>query len=501
MGDLRVTPKFVLVDLADQSPVGLAILATGTIPTGSTRSLIGEGDFTATPMLVFEAANGPIRSGEYLARGAINVGARIKPTDTFRDVSFGTEFVYRAGLSSKPAKALEIGVDTQGSVAGYRTAQLPLEILPWLRLHGADVVTFTAGSGFGLVPGLGAPDWRIFGGLTIAPKFDPLSLDRDKDGVPNRFDQCINQPEDRDEFQDEDGCPDPDNDADTILDTADVCPLKPEDLDGFEDTDGCPDPDNDHDGVMDVRDQCPDVPEDPDGNQDLDGCPDDDNDGDGIVDIHDQCPNAPENINGVQDGDGCPEGWSDSDGDGIHDATDKCPSSPEDLDGYQDDDGCPDFDNDGDGIVDTVDQCPFDPETKNGYLDDDGCPDSAPERVVVGKEKITINEKIFFDYNNAVIQKISYELLDEVARVINDTPRIKKIQIEGHTDSDGSDAYNLKLSQSRAEAVVEYLVKAGVSGSRLVAKGFGESLPIDSNDTARGKAKNRRVEFTILEQE
>jgi outer membrane protein OmpA-like peptidoglycan-associated protein len=501
IGDLRVTPKFVLIDLADGSPIGLSFLTTGTIPTGSQRSLIGEGDFTATPMLAFEAANGAIRTGEYLARGAMNVGVRIKPPDTFRDVTFGSEFVFRGAMSARPIHELEIGTDLQGSVAGFRTAQVPLEILPWMRLHGAGIASFTAGAGFGLNPGLGSPDWRVFGGATIAPKFDPLSLDRDKDGIPNRYDQCINQPEDIDNWQDEDGCPDPDNDGDGILDTVDSCRDKPEDFDGFEDVDGCPDLDNDGDGIMDAQDQCRDIKEDPDGFQDLDGCPDDDNDGDGIPDLRDACPNAAENFNGVQDEDGCPEDWSDADGDGIHDANDNCPNSPEDLDNFEDEDGCPDFDNDGDGIVDTVDQCPFDPETKNNYLDEDGCPDTAPERVVVGKEKITITEKIFFQYNRAVIQKVSFELLDEIARVINDTPRVKRIQVEGHTDADGSDTYNLKLSQSRAEAVVEYLVKAGVDGSRLVAKGFGEGLPIDTNDTTKGKARNRRVEFTILEQD
>ena len=501
LGDLRVTPKIVLVDLSEGSPIGLALLATGTIPTGNTRSLIGEGGFTFSPMVSFEAANGPVRSGEYLARGAVNLGARVKETDIFRDVAFGPEFVYRAALSARPIPEFEIGSDLQGSVAGLKTAQVPLEILPWVRFHGAEVATFTFGAGFGLAPGLGSPDYRIMGGATIAPRFDPLSLDRDRDGIPNRYDECINQPEDKDGFQDEDGCPDPDNDGDGILDTVDSCRDLPEDFDNFEDVDGCPDLDNDRDNVMDATDRCPDIPEDPDGFQDLDGCPDPDNDGDGIPDERDQCPNAAENFNGVQDEDGCPEDWVDADGDGIHDAVDACPTEPEDFDNFQDEDGCPDLDNDGDGIPDTQDQCPFDPETINNYLDDDGCPDEAPARVSVGKEKITITEKIFFQYNKAVIQKISHELLNEVARVVNDTPRVQLIQVEGHTDSDGSDTYNLKLSTARAQSVVDYLVKNGVDGSRLVAKGFGESLPIDTNDTAKGKAKNRRVEFTILEQE
>lgn len=501
LGDLRVTPKFSIIDLDDGSPIGLAILATGTIPTGEVRSLIGEGDFTLSPMVAFEAANGNVHTGEYLARGAVNVGALVKPPDRFRDVEFRSAFLYRAAISARPTPVFELGADLAGSVATLRVEQAPVEILPWLRFHAGQLAAFTAGTGFGLNPGLGSPDFRVWGGATLAPKFDPLALDRDDDGIPNKYDACINVPEDIDGFEDEDGCPEEDNDKDGILDPVDSCRDRAEDFDGFEDADGCPDLDNDNDGVLDPSDRCVNEPEDLDGWQDFDGCPDPDNDNDQILDPVDACPNKAENVNGVQDQDGCPEDWVDQDRDGIHDAVDLCPVDPEDFDNFEDTDGCPDLDNDRDGVPDVVDQCPFDQETQNGYLDEDGCPDKSPDRVVVQKEKIVIHDRIFFEYNRAVIQRMSYDLLDEIARVINDHPRITLIQVEGHTDSDGSDAYNEKLSQARAEAVVAYLVTAGVDPARLVAKGFGESLPIDANDSTEGKAQNRRVEFTILEQE
>ena len=136
------------------------------------------------------------------------------------------------------------------------------------------------------------------------PKFDG---DRDGDGIPDSKDKCPDQPEDKDMFQDADGCPDPDNDGDGIPDTIDKCPLDPEDKDGFQDADGCPDLDNDGDGIPDKMDKCPNDPEDKDGFQDLDGCPDLDNDNDGIPDAKDKCPNEPETINGFQDEDGCPD--------------------------------------------------------------------------------------------------------------------------------------------------------------------------------------------------
>jgi len=136
------------------------------------------------------------------------------------------------------------------------------------------------------------------------PKVDG---DRDGDGIPDSVDKCPDQPEDKDMFQDDDGCPDPDNDGDGIPDDKDKCPLDPEDKDGFQDEDGCPDLDNDGDGIPDKTDKCPNEPEDKDGFQDLDGCPDPDNDGDGIPDAQDKCPNDAETINGIQDDDGCPD--------------------------------------------------------------------------------------------------------------------------------------------------------------------------------------------------
>jgi outer membrane protein OmpA-like peptidoglycan-associated protein len=129
--------------------------------------------------------------------------------------------------------------------------------------------------------------------------------DRDGDGIPDNVDKCPDEPEDKDGFQDADGCPDPDNDQDGIPDKDDKCPNDPEDKDGFQDADGCPDPDNDGDGIADTIDKCPNEPEDKDGFQDEDGCPDPDNDQDGILDKDDKCPNE----FGVPP-DGCPKKYT-----------------------------------------------------------------------------------------------------------------------------------------------------------------------------------------------
>jgi OOP family OmpA-OmpF porin len=135
----------------------------------------------------------------------------------------------------------------------------------------------------------------------------PVDNDPDKDGVLGEADKCPNEPEDKDSFQDEDGCPDLDNDADGVADAADQCPLEAEDKDGFQDDDGCPDADNDNDGIPDAADKCALEAEDKDGFQDDDGCPDPDNDGDGVPDAQDKCAADPETKNGFQDDDGCPD--------------------------------------------------------------------------------------------------------------------------------------------------------------------------------------------------
>jgi OOP family OmpA-OmpF porin len=135
----------------------------------------------------------------------------------------------------------------------------------------------------------------------------PIDDDPDKDGIRGAADQCPVDPEDKDGFQDDDGCSEPDNDSDGILDAADKCPNEAEDKDGFQDDDGCPETDNDADGIADNQDQCPNEPEDKDGFQDDDGCPDPDNDGDGVPDAADKCPAEAETKNGFQDEDGCPD--------------------------------------------------------------------------------------------------------------------------------------------------------------------------------------------------
>jgi outer membrane protein OmpA-like peptidoglycan-associated protein len=250
-----------------------------------------------------------------------------------------------------------------------------------------------------------------------------------------------------------------DTDGDGVLDPVDKCVREPEDPDGFKDGDGCPDLDNDLDGVADDRDGCPIDAEDPDGFEDRDGCPEADNDQDGVVDGRDRCPNE------------------------------AGPVARE---------GCPVLDRDGDGFLDTVDACPDAPEIVNAYLDEDGCPDTKPERIEVTEEQIVIKQRINFESKKARILPESFPVLDDVAQVLRDYPKIV-VEIGGHTDSVGDDRFNQRLSKERADAVFEYLLEAGVAGGRMITRGYGETRPVDTNRTDEGRLNNRRVEFVIAE--
>jgi OOP family OmpA-OmpF porin len=285
--------------------------------------------------------------------------------------------------------------------------------------------------------------------------------DADKDGVSDRLDKCPNTPVNIP--VDKAGCPF-DVDKDGVPDYLDACP----DFAGLTELKGCPD--KDKDGIADKDDRCPDAA----GPASLKGCPD--TDGDGVPDIDDQCPDtkAGFKVNST----GCP---MDNDNDGIINENDRCPDAagPESLK------GCPDTD--GDGVADLDDRCPAIP----GTIANKGCPEIAKEDLV----KITnIASKIFFETNKDILKVASLAQLDELV-VILKKYEAANLLIEGHADSQGSDEYNLTLSQKRTDAVKTYLMGKGIMESRLTAIGYGESKPIADNNTAAGRAKNRRVEL------
>ena len=256
-----------------------------------------------------------------------------------------------------------------------------------------------------------------------------------------------------------------DTDGDGIYDREDACP----EVAGLAEFNGCPDTDGD--GIEDSKDDCPNEA----GLAEFNGCPD--TDGDGIPDNLDECPT----VAGPKELNGCP----DTDGDGIADKDDKCPNEA----GPAANNGCPWPDRDGDGVIDKDDLCP----DIAGTVANDGCPE-LPEAV---KKALNAYAKtILFDTGKATIKDQSAGVLQNIIGILNEYPNAN-FNIEGHTDSVGSEALNEKLSQERASSVMNYLITNGVASDRLNAKGYGESRPIDSNKTKAGIANNRRVEINL----
>ncbi|HET6371846.1 MAG TPA: OmpA family protein [Candidatus Polarisedimenticolia bacterium] len=279
------------------------------------------------------------------------------------------------------------------------------------------------------------------------------------------------------------GGPPADSDRDGVPDRKDKCPNTP--TGAKVDANGC-NIDSDGDGVPDGIDQCPNTPKG--WPVDERGCPKD-SDGDGVFDKEDACPNTPKGAK--VDATGCP---MDSDDDGVVDGLDRCPNTPKGakVDAY----GCP-LDGDHDGVFDGLDKCPDSkPRVK---VDADGCEivEKAPQLFAPEKKSLVL-EGVNFETNKADILPESAAILDKVAASLKDWPDVK-VEIGGHTDSSGSDAHNLDLSQRRADSVKAYFMARGIDASRLTAKGYGEKKPIADNKTAEGKAKNRRVELTKVD--
>jgi len=221
-----------------------------------------------------------------------------------------------------------------------------------------------------------------------------------------------------------------------------------------------------------------------------------DRDNDGIPDDIDACPNEAEDHQGNDPNDGCPMP-PDRDGDGIPDQYDKCPDQPEDKDGVDDGDGCPEDDADNDGIADAVDACPKEPGQKSSDPKKNGC----PSFIKVEGNVVRISQQVHFATASAVILPESFPMLQEISNLLKSNKGIKRMSIEGHTDNRGAADLNKRLSQDRANSVMNWLTQHGVENGRLEAHGYGLEKPIESNDTDTGRASNRRVEFKILEQE
>lgn len=312
--------------------------------------------------------------------------------------------------------------------------------------------------------------------------------DRDKDKVSNKKDKCKDVPGVW-EFM---GCPD--TDGDHIPDSEDKCPT----VAGLKELKGCPD--RDGDGITDADDACPDDK----GLAEFKGCPD--RDGDKIIDSSDECPDDPglPEYMGCPDRDGdkvidkldlCPDvpgpiefkGCPDKDGDAVLDKDDACP----DIAGPPENKGCPWPDTDKDGVVDREDDCPNTP----GLKELKGCPP-------IKQEEQKVIEKAFanleFATGKDIIKKTSYPSLNDLAKLLKTHAGDWTLKLSGHTDNQGAPEKNMLLSEKRAKAVKKYLVMKGAKADKIITEWFGQTKPIDTNDTEAGRQRNRRVEMKIL---
>lgn len=293
---------------------------------------------------------------------------------------------------------------------------------------------------------------ELFAGLNVG--FGGAAKDNDQDGIPDRVDRCAQTP-----------------------------------LGARVDAVGCP-IDGDQDGVPDGLDRCEHTPQG--ATVDASGCPSD-ADGDGILDGLDQCAATPKGAK--VDGRGCP---LDADGDKVFDGLDQCDNTPQGCSVNAQ--GCP-SDADADGICDGVDRCSDTPADVR--VDAKGCPivltEKETELLDTGMIRL---QNVNFDSGKSTIQPQSHVLLDEVGEILARWPELR-IEIGGHTDSRGSEEFNQTLSEERARAVLDYLLGrfAMLKPQQLSSAGYGEGSPIAPNDSELNLAKNRRVEFKVLNTE
>jgi outer membrane protein OmpA-like peptidoglycan-associated protein len=450
LGQIRVVPVIELVQQdADDTGFGLGLHADVALPMGRERDFRSDG-LKVEPGLSAEYAWSRLRlaaSGGYVFREQSLLG-KLEHDDALT-ASAALELFLIGGLSIVPEFDWEVAIPVESGNVGHEARDL----VAALRFLLLERVLFEVGGGFGLLPDQSSAKWRAFGGLSWVHEGGPR--DGDGDAIPDARDACAEEPEDRDGYADEDGCPDADDDGDGIPDARDgedgSCKREREDADGFRDEDGCPEPDNDGDGVLDGRDQCANEQEDRDGFSDDDGCTDADNDGDGVNDQSD--------------------GAADASGFGA------CRDMPEDADGVDDQDGCPD-----------ADAAPPPPPPAAE-------PPSAP--AVCG---VTFTESITFHKGKPAPSSEGRRAVRRLARWLKQQKGVRSIRIEGHADELGTPVFNLSISQLRALAVRDKLVKLGVK-QHIETQGFGEERPLADNQSDEGRAQNRRAEVVVVEQD
>ena len=458
LGDLRLGARVRLFGEYHE-PFQIGVGGYVWVPTGADDAYVSDGSVRGQPHLLLGG-----REDRFI--WSLMAGPSFRGSTNQGPITLGHRVDWGAGIGVLllEERSLQLGLESSGGVDVENPDQRStnaelLAGVKWRMAPWADFLELGLAGGPGLTSGIGTPAGRVVFQFAYTPEVEAAPSDRDGDKITDEMDACP--------------------------DTPGVATDDPK-------TNGCPPPgDRDRDGILDKDDACPEVAGKADTDPKKHGCPERDSDGDGILDSVDACPT----VKGVASDDpakhGCPP--SDKDGDTIPDDVDACVDVPGVKTDKPETNGCPP-DTDGDGILDDSDACP----TDKGPADPDpkkhGCP-----KVVLGDNEIFILEQVQFDTGRSTIKKESDALLDSVAKVLADHPELLRLEVQGHTDNRGAKAMNTKLSDDRAKAVKAALVKRGIAADRLTAKGYGLDKPIADNATEDGRAKNRRVQFIVLE--
>lgn len=490
LGDIRVAALFPLID----GKVSVGLQPNVSLPSGNADAYVGSGSIGAG----LRAAIGYRPSNRSFL--AANLGVLGTNDSKLGDLTLGSQASFGVGAGVHVSDTVTLGAELDSAItlaAGVGPYNKnPVELHGYTIYHAPSGLVLDAGIGTGLVRGIGAPDVRVIGGIGYSRPGVPPVIDTDGDGMMDDVDACVQTKETVNGWKDTDGCPDALGTL-SVLATRDGQPIEGAEifLNGAStalrldagDSATVPNvmPGSTWSGTARAG-QCLA------GQANVTA-------GEGVTRL--QIALLPELKSSldfvVTDGAGQP----------VPEAAVKvaegppgcAPSRQPTLTGGRGTAAV------GAGTYALQVTAPgYAPWTGEAAVDA-GARKTVEVKLVAARVRVEIGrivilDKVFFETAKAIIKPESFPLLDEVAATLRTNPQILKVEVGGHTDSDGNDAANQKLSQARAEAVLDYLaVKGKVDASRLVAKGYGETTPISTNKTSAGKATNRRVEFLILE--
>lgn len=436
--DMRITPRLHVMSYGEYD---LGLIVPVTLPTGRSDAYMSYRAVTALPQLASEYTT-PIG-----LRFLANIGFALRPERLYMQAKIGNAALFGFGADwlftwKDQAFRLESSVQGEWVLGNTTSVGLPIGFLVGAAWQIHPTIAWTLGVGKGLTNGYGEPLARAVAGLSYSPIL----------GTPP---------------------PPPPRPAP---------PAPPP----------APPPDTDGDGILDADDLCPTVPKGPVPDPNRRGCPDPDADGDGVTDSTDICPVVAAGTYPDPARAGCPD--LDTDSDGVRDSQDKCPSLASGLHPDPDRAGCPVPDRDNDQVSDAKDACPDTPGAPHRDPAKNGC----PGKIIIRGYQIVILEPVLFATGTATLLPGSFPVLDAIAEALEAVPEITRLSIEGHTDSQGKPEKNMVLSENRAKSCVDWLTSQGIAAGRLESHGYGLTKPVATNETAEGRARNRRVDFQVI---